>query len=556
MSEEFKDQAEFYVTEFLKCKKSFEYFCSSYIVIEQPGGDVFLVPYAAQSKLIKTIQDNKFVLVLKSRQIGISTITQAYATWLTVFYDNAVIGIISKDGPEATSFARTIAGMIEKLPSWMKPKGGNTGSQGFAKRSEQSFILTNGSKCYAATVNPKAPWKTLRGKALTFLIIDEAAFVEYLDDAWTSMIPALSTNQKHARTAGVPYGILVLSTPNKTVGVGAWFFKKYTDSVAGDGILKNHTIHWRDIPELSEDPEWYKNQCELFDNDPKKIDQELEMKFVATSGTFFDDKVCTTLQENVQKPYSIAKTVGGEVWKFNAPVAGQHYLIGVDTASEFGTDKSAITVWNYETLEQVWEYNGKCEVQDFIKIVQMAAASYPGTIVIENNSYGDQVVKAIRDDGELGQMLYFEKTGKDERILKPGITTNSKTRPLILESLYDYVSHFPESVKSERLVMELIGLVEKKGRVEADRGCNDDLAISAGIAFYVRKYDPPMYISRPHEFMYDFTNIMDYNNDDGMLTGDERALNSKLMKRIKEVDPDKIKEGKQYINTFDILFKK
>ena len=282
---------------------------------------------------------------------------------------------------------------------------------------------------------------------------------------------------------------------------------------------------------------------------------ELELKFVATSGTFFDEKVCTTLQENTQEPFEKIKTIGGEIWKFNAPVSGQHYLVGVDTATEFGFDKSAITVWNYETLEQVWEYNGKCEVQDFVKIVLMAGASYPGTIVIENNSYGDQVAKSLRDS-ELGSMIYMEKSGKNGQILKPGLTTNSKTRPLMLEALYDYVSHFPESVKSERLVMELIGLIEKNGRVEADRGCNDDLVLSAALSFYVRKYDPPLYISRPHEFMHDFTNIMDYNNDETIFTGSDRDRNLKLLNNIRDAKPEDIKDGNYYINTLDILYKK
>jgi len=60
-------------------------------------------------------------------------------------------------------------------------------------------------------------------------------------------------------------------------------------------------------------------------------------------------------------------------------------------------------------------------------------------VVIERNSYGEQVVKAIRDS-EFAQYVYHEKTGKHNDILKPGVQTTSKTRPLILDSLYDYIS--------------------------------------------------------------------------------------------------------------------
>ena len=550
----FKEKTERYLSEFLKCKNDFVYFCSKYIFIELPGGDVHLKPYKKQSELIELLNREHYILVLKSRQIGISTIIQAYATWLIIFNDNAVIGIISKDGPEATSFARSIASMIDKLPVWMKPTGGAAG-HGFRKRSEQSFILNNGSKCYAATVNPKAPSKTLRGKSITFLIIDEAAFIEHLDEAWTSMIPALSTNHMHAKKQGVPYGTLVLSTPNKTVGIGAWFYKKYKDSVSGDGILKNFVIHWKDIQELAGDPDWYRKQCELFDNDPKKIQQELELKFVATTGTFFDEQICRTLQDNAKQPIEKTRIFNGEIWKWADPEPGKFYLIGVDTATEFGADRSAITIWDFHTLDQMWEYQGKCEVQNFIKIVLFAVTAYPGLVIVERNSYGEQVCKSVRDS-DFGHMLYKEKTGKDGGILKPGLGTTMKTRPLIIESLYTYITQYPESVKSERLALELIGLVDKGGKVQAETGSTDDLAFSAGLSFYVRKYDAPLVLSQPEEFNGDFSKIMNLNDDINVRHyGSPESDAGIVMKQLKDHTNQKI-DGKQYIDMFSLIYSK
>jgi hypothetical protein len=105
-----------YVTEYLKCKNDFHYFCSNYVKIEMPGKTILLNPYQKQKELIDLVNVEKKCVVLKSRQIGISTIIQAYCCWITVFYDNCVVGLISKDNKESTDFARTIRGMIEKLP--------------------------------------------------------------------------------------------------------------------------------------------------------------------------------------------------------------------------------------------------------------------------------------------------------------------------------------------------------------------------------------------------------------------------------------------------------
>jgi hypothetical protein len=188
------------------------------------------------------------------------------------------------------------------------------------------------------------------------------------------------------------------------------------------------------------------------------------------------------------------KLFGGEIWKFADPIPGRNYIIGVDTAPEHGSDKSAISIWDYETLDQVWEYQGKCKVLDFEKVVKVAAAQYPGILVIESNSYGNQIVEYL-NASEYSFMMYKEKRGVNTII--PGLSTNMKTRPLMIDALYSYITQYPNCVKSERLALELTGLISKGEKVEADKGCHDDIAMSAAVCFYVRKYDPPMLLNSP-----------------------------------------------------------
>ncbi|MGD2072243.1 MAG: hypothetical protein PVG65_01995 [Candidatus Thorarchaeota archaeon] len=523
-----------YIAEYLSCKVDFEYFCRKYIKIELPGKDEVLSPYKKQSELIRKIEKEKYVLVLKSRQIGISTIIQAYTAWLVVFYDNVVVGIISKDHKEATDFARAARGMVEKLPDWMKPSKGVQG-RGFAKRTEQSFILTNGAKVYASPVNPNKPDATLRGKHITFLVIDEAAFVGYVEEAWTSIVPALSTNQMQAKRSGVPYGTIILSTPNKTVGIGKWYFEQYSRAVSNDDIFKPFVIHWKMIEELKDDPDWYKTQCALFDHDPRKIAQELELKFLPAEGAFFEAETMEKVQSSIKEPIAKLKIFNGEVWEFEKPIPNQYYMIGVDTAPEHGQDKSAITVWNYETLEQVWEYQGKCKILDFVKVVQIAARSYPGIIIIESTGgYGNQVLEELSMT-EFSSMIYKEKRNRksSNTTLVPGISNNAQTRPLIIDALYSYITQYPESIRSTRLALELTGLVSKtSGKVEADRGCHDDLALATACCMYVRKYDPPTLIDKTRfvSVSSDIRDIMTYNE----VSDVKELTNSDVLNKVKE----------------------
>ena len=552
-----KFSAKKYVMEYLKCKKSFEYFVKKYILLELPGGDELMNPYRKQLEFVDLVETKKHVLLLKSRQTGFSTIVQAYTAWLCTFHDNVVIGIISKDGNEATDFARFIRGMIEKLPNFLKPKKGALG-RGFAKKTERSFIMTNGSKVYVATVNPKAPNKTLRGKAITFLIVDEAAFIDYVDAAWTSIVPALSTNQMHAKKKNVPFGTVVISTPNKTVGPGKWYFNRYLRAISGEGLFEPFVVHWKMIDELADDPDWYITQCELFDNDPKKIAQELELKFLPADGAFFESDTLEIVQNSVQKPLEKLKLFSGEGWCFQKPKKNTHYIMGVDTAPEHGEDKSAITVWDYESMDQVWEYRGKLKVMEFIEVVKAAASLYEGTIVVESNSYGNQVIEHI-NASPFATRLYKEKRG--ENTLVPGLSTTSKTRPLMIDALYSFVTQYPESIKSERLALELTSLVSKtNGRIEADKGCHDDVAISAALCYYVRKYDPPLLLaSGSTETMQDLEDVLNMNMGGSAMTAIDTPedssmghMNAVLLKRLKsQIGTDGNSEG--YYNIMDIL---
>lgn len=525
------------IIEFEKCKNDFFYFCENYIFLELPGENKLFKLYKKQKELIELVQKDRDVLVLKSRQVGISTTIQAYACWLVVFFSNVHVGIISKDSAESTSFARYIMGMIDKLPKWMTPK--------FNKRTERSFILSNGCEIRVTPVNPVAPEKTLRGFTTTFLIIDEAAFISYIDEAWTSLVPSLSTSQKGARDAGVPYGTVILSTPNKTGGKGKWFFEKYQNAVLGKNVFKQFTIHWRDIEELANDPDWFKQQCALFDNDPRKIEQELELKFLAISGSFFDEKVMIELQKEKPKPIQVMNFYGNEAWMFKKPEKEKFYLIGVDTATEYGSDFSAISVWDYETIEQVFEFQGKLPVTDFIKVVQFTLLSYPGIVIAESNSIANQV-REYFSKSEYSSMFYNERQANDK--LVPGITTNAKTRPLMIDAMYSYITQFPEIVKSKRLAMELIGLIQKpNGKVEAESGERDDIVMSACFAFYVRKYDPPLnfMLRNPNSVeSQHFNKIMNMNDGINIFQTEEKFnenpekyisnLNSQILKNIKD----------------------
>jgi len=257
------------------------------------------------------------------------------------------------------------------------------------------------------------------------------------------------------------------------------------------------------VPEFKNDPKWYKTQCDLLHNDSVKISQELEMKFLASSNSFFDPEIVEKLNDvpipSISRIHLQKNDL--EIWK--TPDPNRFHMISVDTASASGSDMSTIEVLDYIDMEQVAEWVGKCRVDDFCQVVEMVNKIFPrNIIVVENNSYGNQVVEFLTTRTRSDHNIYKQKP-KNNNIkhnaysrYKYGLSTNASTRPLMIDALYTYIKENASLVKSKKLALELIGLEDNgNGKIEAGKGMHDDMAMAMAFACYVRMYDPPMSVA-------------------------------------------------------------
>lgn len=157
---------------------------------------------------------------------------------------------------------------------------------------------------------------------------------------------------------------------------------------------------------------------------------------------------------------------------------------------------------NFLTCDQVAEFKGKLEITDFSKVVKKIANIYPKNLIIVENTggYGTTILEDLRNDEKLSYSIFGEnrsistnrnssrrRSSSQTRFI-PGLNTNAKTRPLIIEALYSYVRQDPTIIKSERLALELANLSSSTKRIEAAPGYHDDLAFAFAFCCYVRKY--------------------------------------------------------------------
>ena len=185
------------VKEILKAGKDPAYFINNYAKISHPlKGLIPFTMYDYQQDMVYDFNDHRFNVILKARQLGISTVTAAYIAWLMLFHKNKNVLVVATKFKTAGNLVKKVKAIIKNLPEWMKISAITTDNR-------TSFELANGSQIQPSSTSGDAG----RSEALSLLVIDEAAHVENLEELWAGLYPTLSTGGR----------CIALSTPN---GVG------------------------------------------------------------------------------------------------------------------------------------------------------------------------------------------------------------------------------------------------------------------------------------------------------------------------------------------------
>jgi intein/homing endonuclease len=168
--------------EYTRCAADPIYFMKKYCKIQHPTkGKIPFHLYAFQEQTLLEVDRHRFNLILKSRQLGISTLSAAYSVWKMIFTEDYNILVIAIKQEVAKNLVTKVRVMYDGLPSWMRVQT--------VEDNKLSLRLANGSQIKAVAASPEAG----RSEALSLLIIDEAAFIDYIDDIWTAATPTLST---------------------------------------------------------------------------------------------------------------------------------------------------------------------------------------------------------------------------------------------------------------------------------------------------------------------------------------------------------------------------
>jgi len=451
------------VQEIIKCGKEPLHFINRYVKIQHPErGTISFDTYDFQDECVANFIDNRFNVILKSRQLGLSTLVAAYSVWLALFYKDKNILVIATKLSVAMNFIKKVKTAIRSLPTWLVlPE--------ITGNNKQSVEFSNGSSIKAIPTSDDAG----RSEALSLLIVDEAAFVRNFDELWMGLYPTLSTGGR----------AIILSTPN---GVGGQYYDIYQKAESGENPFHAIKLPWDVHPER--DDEWFDTESKNLSE--KQIAQELMCDFAAAGDTFLTANEIEYIRQTVQPPL---ERWGPEnaVWVWKYALSEHKYLISADVARGDGSDYSTFHVIDTSESEVVAEFKCKIPPDQFAVVLAEAGKRYGNaTIAPESNTYGYAVLMKLK---ELNYpAIYFAKE-KDRfdvmygsgNIGKGGFSTTGTSRPKILTKLEEAIRNKQIILRSSRLYEELKTFIWKGQRAQAMRGKNDDLVISLAIGIWL-----------------------------------------------------------------------
>lgn len=449
--------------EILRCGKDPLYFIKKYAKIQHPKrGTIPFETYPFQDDCVKDFQTHRLNIVLKSRQLGLSTLCAAYAAWLAIFYRDKNILVIATKLPTAMNFIKKVRVILQNLPGWLLlPK---------FEPTKQAISFSNGSQVVAIPTSDDAG----RSEALSLLIVDEAAFIRDFEDIWTGLAPTFSTGGN----------AIILSTP---CGVGGQYYRLWMQAEHGQNDFHPIRIPWDMHPE--HDQAWFDKETRSLPK--RKVAQEYLCDFNASGDTFLQPEVLEDLRSQIMDP--IEKTGHDRnIWVWSPPVADHTYVISADVSRGDANDYSTFHVIDVEDCEVSAEYMGKVPPEKLADMLNEWGLRYNTALIVpENNTFGYFVNTKLRDMLGYKRLYYDNNKGDPFNYIPldpnelPGFTTSQKTRVQILTKLEEMIRSKTLKSYSRRLYDQLQAFVWNGNKPMPGKDSHDDLIMSLAIGCWM-----------------------------------------------------------------------
>jgi hypothetical protein len=510
---------------------------------DKDGSIVKFIPNKAQRALIdrvlQLLEEGKpiRIIVLKARQMGLSTAIEAIIYWWTATHSNITSMIIGHEDASSKNLYRMFRRYYDNCNPVFQP------SVFYDTKTDLTFANRNGGGLNSVIKTATAK-NVSAGRSDTIQLLHGSEIGEW-ERGEELVASLLQTVPVRPNTM-----IFLESTAN---GIGNYFHKEWKEAKKGTGSFEPFFFPWwihdeyemepqggKYTPEEEEivtlmregikvGPDRYKVPEDRipykiafrrykereFRSDPRKLYQEYpstdQEAFLGSGRPRFDipslmhmERLCDNFEpayyELVDTPdrnvtankVEVASKTRAEVaglpfkvW--DLPKPGEEYVIGADVAEGLKDgDYSVADVIRKSDLKTVARWHGHCDPDVFGRILDQIGRFYNYALLgVEINNHGLAVVQRLRD--LFYTNLYRREKGFDERFeestAKLGWKTDLRSKPLMIDYLAEAIRERLITDYDITFVEEAMSyVVDDNGRTNAEEGNFDDCVIAKAIA--------------------------------------------------------------------------
>lgn len=530
------------LSEFYLCKKYFPYFVDKYgYFLDAANKRVsgFKLFRFQKDLIVPYFLSKKYVIFRKCRQVGASVLSGQYALWLANFNIAQDVLIISKTRTDAQDFKSKAMVTYERMPSFLKTKPTRDG------QNMTTLKLTNKSRIVTRAQSPDAG----RGGTWSLVILDEAAFMPYADEIWSSVYPSLGVSDGQCFIISTSNGVgnfyhkMWIGAENKEndfhpIYIPWWKFPgrsnpwlekveqkdiDWIEEQLGDEIVKDvhksitkkllkdeddtakrervyedelirRFIHEQEQAQLSFDgaPEnkpWLKRMHDNSDT-YRRFAQEILAEFLGSGNTVISADALKKIEAQQKEPLYVDKLEEkGDPIKglvvFEDPQMEIGYTATIDVASGAGQDYSTILVFRDDTLEQVAEYKKQLDTKEFAVVVKQVCRHFNQALAVIETNQGQSVF----NDVFLHETdPYLNVFFEMKGKTYRGLHTSAANKKLMIDEFLHNMENNIIKIYGKRTIEELKVYIWHNGKPQASRGYNDDLVLPVMFLAYLIKY--------------------------------------------------------------------
>lgn len=536
-----------------ECKENFWYYLREVSRIPVPGSTVptNFIANRANIALYWMFFNHITVLIVILRQTGKTTVLLELCKYLLNFGSvNTLINLLTKSEKLKAETLEKLKATYQELPEYLNY---STKHDIFNRDEVKIAKLGNGFKAHLSSSSDKQAEKVCRGSVSPINLIDEAAFIENIAIALGAMLMTGNAARSAAAANGKNYGTVLATTAgnindregkyiygmlNGSTILDEKFFDSSNITELNELIYKNSSASKNEkkrpivnislsYRQLGYDEEWLKKKLEENYSTPENLRRDLFNQWHAGSNTspikdyleILNNSVMEVMRSEFYEPYNYLIKWSKDQKEIDLrTIAGNHFIIGVDTSDGVGGDDITLVMRDHTDGEVLCTgtFNdlNLITLADFF--VSFLLKYTNSTMIIERRSSAPTIIdyiiqklvqkeinpftrlyNTIFQNKELYEEEYEEIMASryydDSVFIKykkhlgfatsaSGVTSRSELYSATLLSMLKYTA---TTLYDGQLITQICSLEVKNNRINHPDGGNDDLVIAALLSYWL-----------------------------------------------------------------------